>query len=267
MTKPSAGEAITFPAGDYVAPGFSCIRPDAYFPFMAIGDRSACRWPHLRRDVPHNWYVDRRIPDVGFVNRDEAHILYNTALRFRDRLGLEIGCWFGWSACHLALGGLRLDVIDPELANPDIFGSVIGSLTAAGVDGRVTLIPGISPRKVIEIASLLRRRWSFIFIDGAHDAPGPQNDAKAAHLLASDDALVLFHDLASPDVTEGLAYLRERGWRTLIYQTMQIMGVAWRGAVEPVVHIPDPAVKWVLPPHLASFEVSGSDARSSPPYR
>ncbi|WP_204249752.1 hypothetical protein [Gemmata sp. SH-PL17] len=49
--------------------------------------------------------MDRRAPHIGFVSRDEAAILYNTALRFRGRRALEIGCWLGWSTCHLALGG------------------------------------------------------------------------------------------------------------------------------------------------------------------
>lgn len=41
------------------------------------------------------------------------------------------------------------------------------------------------------------------------------------------------------------------------YQTMQIMGVAWRGAMQPVAHVPDPAVRWTLPAHLEGWPVSG----------
>jgi hypothetical protein len=48
----------------------------------------------------------------------------------------------------------------------------------------------------------------------------------------------------------------------MVYQTMQIMGIAWRGQVNPVRHIPDPRVNWTLPNHLQSFMVSGvSDNR------
>ena len=44
----------------------------------------------------------------------------------------------------------------------------------------------------------------------------------------------------------------------MAYNTMQIMGVAWRGNVEPVAHIPDPTVPWTLPPHLQHIAVSGA---------
>ncbi len=43
----------------------------------------------------------------------------------------------------------------------------------------------------------------------------------------------------------------------MVYQTMQIMGVAWRGNVEPVRHQPDPKIEWRLPEHLQHYSVSG----------
>ena len=245
------------PPGDYVSPGFKRVMPDACFPFMVVGDTARQPWPYLRRHIPHNWYVDRRSPETGFVSRDEAHILYNTALQFEGEHALEIGCWLGWSTCHLALAGVKLDVVDPLLAKPDLYGSVADSLHAAGVADRVWLFPGTSPGKVLELASLFRRRWPLIFIDGNHEAPWPLDDAKTAHVVASEDALVLFHDVAAPDVAAGLAHLRDFGWNTILYQTMQIMAAAWRGKAAPVPHIPDPAVPWPLPDHLRSYRVSG----------
>lgn len=218
-----------------------------------LTDRNQITWPWFRRSVPHNFYTDRRSPLIGFVSRDEAHILYNTALMYSGRPALEIGCWLGWSACHLALGGVQLDVIDPLLGRPDIYGSVAASLGAAGVSDAVRLIPGNSPAEVLRLHGLERRRWGLIFIDGNHDRPGPLQDAMTAQLVAEPDALVLFHDLASPEVAEGLDYLRQQGWSTTIYQTMQIMGVAWRGAARPISHTPDPSVNWQVPAHLAHY--------------
>jgi glycosyltransferase involved in cell wall biosynthesis/predicted O-methyltransferase YrrM len=247
------------PVGDYAAPGLPRIRLDDSFPNMVVGDKASATWPYLRVQVPHNWYVDRRRPTVGFLNRDEAHILYGTALRFRGQRALEIGCWLGWSAAHLAAAGVELDVVDPLLADPEIHGSVLASLRHARLAARVRLLPGASPGRVLDLAGVERRRWSLIFVDGNHDRPHPLLDAKTAALVAEDDALIMFHDLVSPEVAEGLDFLRANGWNTMIYQTMQIMGAAWRGRVEPAAHIPDPSVEWPIPDHLHGYRVAGAD--------
>lgn len=251
-----AGNDVAFPPGDYVSPGLRRIKPDACFPFMAIRDRDAITWPYYRKWVPHNFRSDRRSPDVGFVSRDEAHVLYNSALLCLNVPALEIGCWMGWSACHLALAGLTLDVIDPLLSHPDIDRSVRTSFISAGVLQRVRLISGDSPAAMMRLHEATSRRWGFIFVDGDHNRPGPLNDAIAVHQVAADDAMVLFHDLNSPEVAEGLDYLRDHEWNTMIYQTAQIMGVAWRGTIEPLQHTPDPAVEWSLPDHLSGYRVS-----------
>ncbi len=252
------------PAGDYISPGFTIILPDVYFPNMIVGDTQTCPWPYLRREIPHNWYVDKRIQSVGFLSRDEAHILYNTALQFKGKKALEIGCWLGWSACHLALAGVALDVVDPLLERDDIRQSVIdsiqGALDASGVETTVELLPGYSPQRVEQCATQFNRKWSLIFIDGEHGGLGPLNDAIVCEKFAEEDAIILFHDLTAPDVAKGLDYLKQKGWHTVIYQTMQIMGAAWRGNVEPVKHQPDPSVSWELPAHLQGYSVSGMPA-------
>lgn len=254
VTYESSEQPIQFPTRDYISPGLKQIRPDRCFPNMIVGDPQAdCNWPFLRRGIPHNWYVDQRYPNVGFINRDEAHILYNSALLFQGKRALEIGCWMGWSACHIALAGLEVDVIDPILEKSEVFETVRDSLKRADVLASVRLIPGSSPEKVEEIAQQEQRRWSFMFIDGNHESPHPLNDAVASEPFAEADALVLFHDLVSPGVSEALEYMRQKGWNVMIYHTMQIMGVAWRGNVEPVVHQPDPSLYWQVPAHLSRF--------------
>lgn len=249
---------------DYISPGLAEVHPDAAFPHMIVGNPDTCNWPYLRRDIPHYWYVDQRQPTIGFLSRDEAHLLYNLARQFAGQRGLEIGCWMGWSACHLALAGLELDVIDPVLGDTTAYESVSQSLRAAGVLDRVNLIAGYSPQAVEALATEQQRRWSLLFIDGNHEHPGPLEDAIACEPLAAVDALVVFHDLAAPAVAQGLDYFRDRGWQTLVYQTMQIMGIAWRGNVQPVDHTPDPAVAWSLPPHLHGYNISGQITPSSP---
>jgi predicted O-methyltransferase YrrM len=252
---PTAREAL--PAGDYVSPGLQIILPDDAFPHMVLGDRRQNTWPYLRREIPHNWYCDSTAASIGFVTRDEASILYNFALQFAGRLALEIGCWRGWSACHLALGGVPLDIIDPVLAQPEHLKPVTDSLEAAGVLAQCQLVGGFSPEEVHRL-SHAGKRWSLIFIDGNHEAPGPLNDAIAVAPYAEPDAAILFHDLAAPAVAQGLRYLRDAGWNVLVYLTMQIMAVAWRGNVRPLQHAPDPAVlNFPIPDHLADFPISG----------
>jgi len=242
---------------DYRSPNIPEVRPDRCFPCMSVGDKRACSWAYLRRHIPHLWYVDRRMPNIGFLSRDEAHILYGTALQFKGKRALEIGCLHGWSTCHIALGGVTLDVVDPLLERADVIASVRASLDNAGVLEHVNLVGGTSPEVVDELASNRGCKWELVFVDGNHDAPHPLNDAKSCAQHAADDALILFHDLAAPDVCQGLDYLRDNGWNTVIYQTMQIMGAAWRGNVRPVDHVPDPRIQWELPRHLRGYRISG----------
>ncbi len=244
---------------DYVAPGIVYARLDEAFPGIQLGDPGALTWPWLRKAVPHTFRVHSDNPAIGFVSRDEAHLLLAAARTMAGKDALEIGCWRGWSTAHLAHGGVRLQVVDPELAKPAVKDGIADSLRRAGVADRVELVPGRSPRTVEELAAGKAGGWSLIFVDGDHEGEAPRRDAEVAARFAAPDAMVLFHDLASPHVAAGLARLRDLGWKTRVYQTMQIMGVAWRGAVEPPDHIPDPRVEWELPAHLEGFEVSGLD--------
>jgi hypothetical protein len=85
----------------------------------------------------HNWHVDHRVPTVGFMSRDDAHILYNA--RWQASTGDRP--LYAWSACHLALAGVHLNV-DPLLSEPQFHDSVDSSLRAARVHGRV-MMPAI----------------------------------------------------------------------------------------------------------------------------
>jgi hypothetical protein len=223
---------------------------------VAVGDPKGHPWPWLRRELPHNWYVDRRAPSSRWLNRDEVHLLYHDARQFRGRRALEIGCFLGWSTVHLALAGVELDVIDPLLGRADFSASVRGSLQAAGLLSGVNLIAGLSPQQVEELALREGRRWSFFLIDGDHDGEAPLSDARVCARDEEADAMALFHDLAAPDVARGLGWFRSQGWQVTVYQTRQIMGAAWRGNVRPIPHTPDPAIHWTLPEHLRDFPVS-----------
>jgi glycosyltransferase involved in cell wall biosynthesis len=246
-----------WPLRDYISPGLQVVQPDACFPHMRPGDALHHPWKYLRRDVPHVWYADERFPLMGFMNRDEATLLHNIALQFAGRRALEIGSWLGWSTCHLALAGVTLDVIDPAHDDPRFRAIVEESLACAGIAKRVRLATGRSPERIAELDG----PWSLFFIDGDHEGAGPVRDALACLPYAADDCAFVFHDLASPAVAAGLRLLAEHGFQVVVYQTAQIMGMAWRGDVTPVAHVPDPEVAWQLPPHLAGLPISGVDFR------
>ena len=247
---------VQLPPNDYVSPGLPIVMPDAAFPDLIVGDTRITRWRWLRRWVEHNWYTSRYNPDVGFVTRDEAAILYNAARLVRGKPCLEIGCWRGWSTVHLALGSGMLDVVDPVLADPDFAVTIHRSCEAAGVVNSVIFHPGSSPAMVEALARTGAKRWSLVFVDGDHEGDAPCLDAEVAMRYAAETAIVLFHDLVSPYVAAGLGAMRNAGWRTMVYQTMQIMGVAWRGNIEPPDHVPDPNIFWTLPRHLDGYLVS-----------
>lgn len=250
-------EAASWTLRDYVSPGLRVVRPDTCFPRMRAGDSLHHPWKYLRRDVPHIWYADERYPLMGFLNRDEATLLHNIALQFAGKPALEIGSWLGWSTAHLALGGVALDVIDPAHDDPSFLATVKESLACCGVLDRVNLAGGSSPDA---IATLARRdrKWSLFFIDGDHEAPSPARDTLACLPYAADDCAFVFHDLASPAVAAGLRTLADKGFHVVVYQTAQIMGMAWRGDVIPVAHVPDPEVAWQMPLHLEGLPVSGA---------
>jgi glycosyltransferase involved in cell wall biosynthesis/predicted O-methyltransferase YrrM len=252
-------ERARLPPHDYASPGLAFLRLDDSFPNLAATTAAAVPWKHVRDEIPHAFYVDRRLPGTGCVNRDEAILLHNLALPFRGRRGLEIGCWIGWSAAHIAAAGVLLDVVDPALANPAMLETVRSSLRHAGVAEQVFLHDSASPAGIDQLARA-GRRWAFIFIDGNHEAPHPLFDAATAVEFAEQDALVVFHDLASPDVAQALEYLRQRGWNTCIYSTTQIVGAAWRGQVTPPAHAPDPRVVWHVPKHLRQFPLAPTTA-------
>ena len=248
-------------ARDYVADNLETPRLDRLFPNMAEFDRSVTTWPWLRRDVDHPYRADRRNPIVGFINRDEASILYASAKLFAGRAGLEIGAWRGWSTAHLIAAGLgSLHVVEPLLKDPEWRTEFEGVVQGAGGERTTTLVPETSPEAVVRLGEA-GARWAFAFIDGDHDGEAPARDARASLPYFEPTAMVLFHDLVSPHVTRGLRTFEQAGWRVMAYQTAQMVGVAWRGDVAPVAHKPDPTQGWSVPDHLRGIPIAGAAGR------
>ena len=241
---------------DYLSEGLELPGLDALFPDMIVGDTSALTWPYFRPGIGHKWYTDRRDPQIGFINKDEASILYSNARLLAGRRGLEIGAWRGWSTCHLVAAGLAsLHVVEPKLREAAWRREFLAAVESAGAPQRAILVAGESPAAVHELGES-GVRWSFAFIDGDHDGDAPTRDALGCAPYLEATAMVLFHDLVSPHVSAGLRALAAEGWQVMVYQTTQMMGVAWRGDIRPVRHIPDPAQVWSLPDHLEGLPIS-----------
>jgi hypothetical protein len=243
-------------ATDYISEGLDVPDMAFLFPNMILGDKEAVTWPYFRKEIDHKWFVDRRNPEVGFINRDEAAILYSSARLFAGRRGIEIGAWRGWSTTHLLVSGLAsLHVIEPLLKDPEWDREFSAAVNGTGEGDRAILVAGESPGEVVSLGES-GSRWSFAFIDGDHHGEAPTRDALACEKYLEPTAMILFHDLISPYVAAALRALDSKGWKTMIYQTGQMMGVAWRGDIAPVRHKPDPSQNWHIPEHLAGFEVS-----------
>jgi hypothetical protein len=247
-------------AADYVAQNLEAPVLDHLFPNMVEADKSASTWPYFRKQIDHPFRVDRRNPTVGFINRDEASILYANARAFKGRGGIEIGAWRGWSTAYLVAAGVApLHVVEPLLANADWRGEFEAVVRGAGGTASTLRVPGKNPAEVARLGAA-GARWSFAFIDGDHDGEAPRNDALACAPYLETTAMVVFHDLVSPHVAAGLRALAARGFSVMAYQTAQMMGVAWRGAIAPVAHKPDPAQHWQVPDHLTGIRISGEVA-------
>jgi predicted O-methyltransferase YrrM len=247
-------------AKDYVADNLAAPILDHLFPNMIEAEKSASTWPYFRKDIDHPFRVDRRNPTVGFINRDEAAILYANARAFKGRSGIEIGAWRGWSTAYLIAAGVApLDVVEPLLADADWRREFEEVVRGAGGSASTILHPEKSPEAIARLGES-GARWSFAFIDGDHDGEAPTTDALACAPYLETTAMVVFHDLVSPHVAAALLALAAQGWSVMAYQTAQMMGVAWRGAIAPVAHKPDPAQRWRVPDHLTGIRISGDVA-------
>ncbi len=134
---------------DYVSDNLDVPSLDHLFPNMIVADKSVSTWPWLRREIDHPFRVDRRNPIVGFINRDEAAVLYSNARLFAGRRGIEIGAWRGWSTAHLVASGLgSLHVVEPLLADPVWRAELEEVARAAGGGETTILVPEASPAAV-----------------------------------------------------------------------------------------------------------------------
>jgi predicted O-methyltransferase YrrM len=253
--RPARG-GVTIPRPDerydFVPPGLADPGLIQLFPTLTEADPRRNKWPYLRIAAPHRWRFDTRSRNqhIGVVSLEEAILLYHLARPFAGQRGLAIGCHFAWSTAHMLAAGLDLDVVDPKLASLEQMAAVRESLNRIPTSGSFQLWAAYSPSIIPALRARRPEPWSFVFIDGDHEGDAPRLDAEAVLPHCAANAAVAFHDLISPDVTAGLTAFRAAGWQTRIHNTMQVMGVAWRGDCLPVDPPPDPRMPPIVEDHL-----------------
>lgn len=254
--KIEARDEVEIERYDYTPPGMASPDLLKLFPHALPENPWRVDWPYLRKEVPHVWRSDSQNQTgypTGNASFEEATCLFAIASLFRGKRGLEIGTHFGWTGAHLLAAGLNLDCVDPEFADPAREASVRAAFDAIPGKASYRLWAGLSPGIVPTARAAAPEKWSFAFIDGSHDGDGPRNDARAVLENLADDAIVVLHDLTSPFVERGLAVFHEAGFSVRLLNTMQILGVAWRGDVHPPQHVADPNVPLIFAPHLAKY--------------
>ncbi len=226
-----------------------------HFPSLVAADPRRNKWPYLRLAAPHIWRTDARSSNqhIGVLSLEEAVLLHHLALPHAGKRGLAIGCHFAWSTAHLLAADLTLDVVDPKLSRDDQWEAVDESLSKIPTRGSYRLWAAYSPSILPALRETKPETWSFVFIDGDHEDDAPRRDAQAVIPHCALTATVVLHDLASPDVSAGLEVFRAAGWNVQVYNTMQIMGVAWRGSVTPVTYPPDPHMPSLTDGHLLPY--------------
>lgn len=255
FVKSDDATAIDIERYDRVPKGYGDPKLLALFPDASVIDPRRMSWKYMRPEVPHIFRVDRRgSPGIGNASYEEACCLYTLASQFRGKRGLEVGTHLGWTGAHLLAAGLRMDFVDPAIANAERAKMLVTSFDA--VPNRVSykMYAQPSPQSIEPIFREGNSElWSFAFIDGNHDGDAPMFDAKAVLPFMADDSCVMFHDLTSPHVAAGLQVFQEAGWNIEVFQTMQILGVASRGQVVIPPFQKDNNVPKVLPSHLKRF--------------
>lgn len=240
---------------DYVPAGLRDPNLIRYFPTLVANDPRRNKWPFLRSAAAHIWRTDERSvnQNIGVLSLEEAILLHNLASPYAGQRGLAIGCHYAWSTAHLLAAGLHLDVVDPKLSRSDQWSDVDENLSAIPTQGTYRLWAAYSPSIIPALRESKPEPWSFVFIDGDHEGTAPRRDAEIVAQYCAADATVVLHDLISPHVAAGLEVFQAAGWNVEVFNTMQVLGVAWRGKIKPVRHAADPQMPSLDLPHLRGF--------------
>ncbi len=189
----------------------------------------------MNHDMPSDPDYD---PNCGFLTHDEAALLYHCAKAWPYRWA-DIGARFGWSTAHIAAAEpLGIYSIDPILQF---------QAQSARFDDNAAFWWG----ELIEVCAVTSKKYfseqryiQAAMIDGDHDEPQPELDAKRA-IIAGASVLV-WHDFQGKPIRDAVQSVMKQTWQARVYSTPNGMAVAWRNGCGfiPPEHTPDPAIDW-----------------------
>lgn len=192
-------------------------------------------------------------PGCGYATHDEAAIISACVLPGSN--ALEIGSHTGWTTAHIALRAHQLTALDPEYGSASFNLTKDHELFLHRTKNNLARMKKIHHDSTCTIAlygeksqdfiaRYAAEKFDFVFIDGEHEPPFPENDAKLVLPHLADNAVVVFHDFMGWPVQMGVKYLVSQGFRFRFYKTPQFLAVCWRGMFVPPDHTPDPLFDW-----------------------
>jgi predicted O-methyltransferase YrrM len=180
--------------------------------------------------------------NCGFLNRDEAAILYQCAKQLKGAW-LDIGAHTGWTALHMAHAGAAAIALDPMFANAEFRARTEANISRAGCVNQVALLP-VTSRMFFEMTQF-DSPFEGVMIDGDHCWGEPQYDAKQAFSHLAPRGVILLHDFIGGPVSNAAYWLMQQGMKCRVYSSSsQLLAVCWRGEFTPPSYKHDPSIDW-----------------------
>jgi predicted O-methyltransferase YrrM len=238
-----------------------------YFPHLqervmghSLGQPVLSDWADMPDDHELKLYKN-----CGFLNRDEAAILYQCAMALgKDKrlsnVWLDIGAHTGWTALHMAAAGAYVTALEPMVAHSEFVSRTLGNIQRASMTASVNVLP-VTSRMYFE-GIWNSSQFDGVMIDGDHCWMNPLYDAVWSFKHLEPRGVILLHDFIGGPVREATKYLMCEGMKCRIYcASSQLLAVCWRGDFTPPEYTPDPKIDWkaVLKP-LAASNPDGTQA-------
>jgi predicted O-methyltransferase YrrM len=236
-----------------------------YFPHLqervmphSLGQPVLSDWADMPDDHELKLYKN-----CGFLNRDEAAILYQCAKQVKG-VWLDIGMHTGWTTLHMAHGGAAVVAIEPMFAHHYFAQRAKDNIIRSGCKGGV-IVFDVTSRAYFEGIAGDGKMFDGVMIDGDHCWMNPLQDAVWSFKHLASTGVILLHDFIGGPVREATKYLMCEGMKCRVYcASSQLLAVCWRGDFTPPDYTPDPKIDWqtVLTPLAATKLVGFKDGKA-----